>query len=147
MGTIPPANQTSAITNEITVIVGSGPETRPVPDVKSQTLESAQQVLSANGFTKSVPVEMDSPEPAGQVLGTVPPLGQTVPLDTVVQIQVSRGNQFTMPDLRGQFWADAEPRLRALGLDRVPRQGRRRARQRPENECGGHSEPVSRATP
>ena len=28
---------------------------------------------------------------------------------------MSRGNQFIMPDLRGQFWTDAEPRLRALG--------------------------------
>jgi eukaryotic-like serine/threonine-protein kinase len=115
VGTIPPANQTSAITNEITVIVGSGPETRPVPDVKGQTVDSAQQVLNANGFTKSLPVDVDSPEPQGTVLGTSPPTAQTVPLDTVVQIQVSRGNQFTMPDLRGQFWADAEPRLRALG--------------------------------
>jgi eukaryotic-like serine/threonine-protein kinase len=115
VGTIPPANQTSAITNEITVVVGSGPESRPVPDVKSQTVESAQQVLTAAGFTSSVPVDVDSPQPAGQVLGTNPPAGQTAPLDTVIQIQVSRGNQFTMPDLRGQFWADAEPRLRALG--------------------------------
>jgi serine/threonine-protein kinase len=49
------------------------------------------------------------------VIGTNPPAGQTAPLDTALQIQVSRGNQFTMPDLRGQFWTDAEPRLRALG--------------------------------
>ena len=28
---------------------------------------------------------------------------------------MSRGNQFVMPDLTGQFWVDAEPRLRALG--------------------------------
>jgi eukaryotic-like serine/threonine-protein kinase len=115
VGTIPPANQTSAITNEITIVVGSGPESRPVPDVTGQTVDSAQQVLNANGFTKSVPVDVDSTAPAGQVIGTNPPAGQTVPLDTVVQIQKSRGNQFTMPDLRGQFWADAEPRLRALG--------------------------------
>ncbi len=115
VGTIPPANQTSAITNEITVVVGSGPESRPIPDVKSQTVDSAQQVLNASGFTKSVPVDTDSPEAAGTVIGTNPPAGQTAALDTVVQIQVSRGNQFTMPDLRGQFWTDAEPRLRALG--------------------------------
>jgi serine/threonine-protein kinase len=83
--------------------------------VKGQTLDSAQQVLNASGFTKSVPVQVDSPEAAGQVLGTSPTAGQTVALDTAVQIQVSKGNQFTMPDLRGQFWTDAEPRLRALG--------------------------------
>jgi eukaryotic-like serine/threonine-protein kinase len=115
VGTLPPANQTSAITNEITIVVGTGPESRPVPDVKTQTVESAQQILTASGFTKSVPVDVDSSEPAGQVIGTNPPAGQTAALDTVVQIQASRGNQFTMPDLRGQFWADAEPRLRALG--------------------------------
>ena len=45
LATIPPANQTSAITNEITIVVGSGPESKPVPDVRNQTVESAQQVL------------------------------------------------------------------------------------------------------
>jgi eukaryotic-like serine/threonine-protein kinase len=115
VGTIPPANQTSAITNEVTIVIGSGPESKPIPDVKGQTVDSAQQILNASGFTKSVPVDVDSLETAGQVLGTNPPAGQTTPLDTVVQLQRSRGNQFTMPDLRGQFWTDAEPRLRALG--------------------------------
>ncbi len=113
LATIPPANQTSAITNEITIVVGSGPESKPVPDVRSQTVESAQQVLTASGFTKTVVVEVDSPTPKGQVVGTVPPAGgEIVPLDSVIQIQVSRGNQFVMPDVRGGFWVDVEPNLR-----------------------------------
>ncbi len=95
--------------------LGAGPETRPIPDVKGQAQDSAVQILTASGFTKTVPVEVDSTLPAGQLLGTNPPAGQTVPVDTVIQLQVSRGNQFLMPDLRGQFWTDAEPRLRALG--------------------------------
>jgi eukaryotic-like serine/threonine-protein kinase len=33
----------------------------------------------------------------------------------VIQIQVSKGNQFVMPDVSGLFWTDAEPQLRALG--------------------------------
>jgi len=115
LGTNPPVNQTSAITNEITVVLGAGPETRPVPDVKDQSQESATAILTASGFTKTVPVQVDSTLPAGQVIGTNPPAGQTVAVDTVIQLQVSRGNQFIMPDLRGQFWTDAEPRLRALG--------------------------------
>ncbi|HXA13061.1 MAG TPA: PASTA domain-containing protein, partial [Mycobacterium sp.] len=41
--------------------------------------------------------------------------GQSVPKDTVVQLQVSKGNQFLMPDLTGMVWTDAEPQLRALG--------------------------------
>jgi eukaryotic-like serine/threonine-protein kinase len=115
VGTNPPAGQTSATTNEIVIVVGSGPESRPVPDVKGQSIEVAQQNLSAFGFTKSVPVEVDNTASAGAVVGTNPPAGQSIPLDTVVQVEVSRGNQFVMPDLTGMFWTDAEPRLRALG--------------------------------
>lgn len=47
--------------------------------------------------------------------GTNPPAGTTVPVDSVIELQVSKGNQFVMPDLSGMFWVDAEPRLRALG--------------------------------
>ncbi|MGV0714591.1 Stk1 family PASTA domain-containing Ser/Thr kinase [Mycolicibacterium sp. XJ662] len=132
LGTNPPANQTSAITNEITIVLGSGPESRSVPDVVGRTTESANQILNAAGFTNTVPVEVDSTEPRGQLVGTVPAAGQTVPVDSVIQLQVSRGNQFVMPDLSGQFWTDAEPRLRALGwtgvLDKgadVPNSGQR----------------------
>ena len=62
-----------------------------------------------------MPVDVDSLEPAGQVVGTNPAGRPDRRARHRVQIQVSRGNQFTMPDLRGQFWTDAEPRLRALG--------------------------------
>jgi serine/threonine-protein kinase len=132
LSTVPPANQTSAITNEITIVVGKGPATAIVPDCVGQTVAVCQQVLGASGFAKSVPVEVDSTVTAGQVIGLDPAAGQTVPQDAVIQIQVSRGNQFVMPDLTGQFWTDAEPRLRALGwtgvLDKgadVPNSGQR----------------------
>ncbi|HTY29183.1 MAG TPA: Stk1 family PASTA domain-containing Ser/Thr kinase [Mycobacterium sp.] len=115
LSTIPPANQTSAITNEITIVVGTGPQTAAVPVVAGQGVDIAQQILNASGFQKTLSVPVDSTETAGQVTGTDPAAGQTVPLDTVIQLQVSKGNQFVMPDLKGQFWTDAEPNLRALG--------------------------------
>jgi len=115
LSTLPPANQTSAITNEITIVVGTGPQTAAVPAVSGQGVDVAQQILNASGFQKTLSVPVDSTEPSGQVLGTDPAAGQTVPLDTVIQVQVSKGNQFVMPDLKGQFWVDAEPNLRALG--------------------------------
>jgi eukaryotic-like serine/threonine-protein kinase len=124
IGTNPPANQTSAITNVITVIVGSGPETKQVPDVSGQTVDVAQKNLTVYGFTKFSQASVDSLRPAGEVIGTNPPKGQTVPVDSVIELQVSKGNQFVMPDLSGMFWTDAEPRLRALGwtgvLDKGP---------------------------
>ena len=124
IGTYPPANQTSAITNVITVIVGSGPETKQVPEVAGQTVDDAQKTLTIWGFTKFSQTQVDSPRPAGDVIGTNPPKGQTVPVDSVIELQVSKGNQFVMPDLSGSFWTEAEPRLRALGwtgvLDKGP---------------------------
>ncbi|OBG20407.1 Stk1 family PASTA domain-containing Ser/Thr kinase [Mycobacterium sp. 852002-51057_SCH5723018] len=124
IGTNPPANQTSAITNVITVIVGSGPETRQIPDVAGQTVDIAQKNLTVYGFSKFSQAQVDSMRPAGEVIGTNPPKGQTVPVDSVIELQVSKGNQFVMPDLSGMFWTDAEPRLRALGwtgfLDKGP---------------------------
>jgi len=115
VGTVPPAGQTSAITNEITVIVGTGPATKEVPLLRGQTVELAEKNLTVYGFTRTTQVPVDSTAPAGQIVGTNPPTGAVVPMDTVIELQVSRGNQFTMPDLSGMFWTDAEPRLRALG--------------------------------
>lgn len=115
LSTLPPANQTSAITNEITIVIGEGPATAVVPDCVGQTLQVCQEVLTASGFGNTVPVQVDSTESSGQIVGTEPAASQTVPEDSVIQIQVSRGNQFVMPDLRGMFWDDAQPRLRALG--------------------------------
>jgi eukaryotic-like serine/threonine-protein kinase len=124
IGTNPPANQTSAITNEIAVIVGSGPSSKQVPDVAGQTADEAQKNLAVYGFSKFAQASVDSPRPAGSVIGTNPPAGANVPVDTVIELQVSKGNQFVMPDVTGMFWTDAEPRLRTLGwtgiLDRGP---------------------------
>ena len=117
VGTVPPANSTSAITNQITVVVGSGPDQKQIPEVSGQTVDTATKVLVANGFTMPpIPVDVDGlGNTKGQVMGTLPAAGQTVTVDTPVQLQVSEGNQFTMPPLQGQFWVDAEPYLRSLG--------------------------------
>ena len=113
----PPANSTSAITNPITIVVGSGPGHQAGSAVEGQTVDVATQMLVASGFTAPpIPVEVDGlGNTKGQVMGTLPTAGETVPVDTPVQLQVSRGNQFTMPSLLGQFWVDAEPLLRSMG--------------------------------
>ncbi|MBS9533749.1 Stk1 family PASTA domain-containing Ser/Thr kinase [Mycobacterium sp. M1] len=115
VGTNPAANQTTAITNEIVIVIGTGPAAKPVPDVTGQSVDLARKNLTVYGFTKITEVTVDSPRPAGEVIGTGPPGGDTVPIDSVIELRVSRGNQFVMPDLSGMFWTDAEPQLRALG--------------------------------
>ncbi|ORB84813.1 serine/threonine protein kinase [Mycobacterium kansasii] len=142
IGTNPPANQTSAITNVITIIVGSGPETKQIPDVAGQTADLAQKNLTVYGFTKFSQAQVDSPKPAGDVVATNPPAGTTVPVDSVIELQVSKGNQFVMPDLSGMFWTDAEPRLRALGWTGVLDKG-------PDVDAGGsqHNRVVYQSPP
>src|SRR5271166_2932322 len=140
LGTNPPANQTSAITNVITIIVGSGPQTKQVPDIAGQNVDLAQKNLTVYGFTQFSQSSVDSPKPAGEVIATNPPAGATIPIDTVIELQVSKGNQFLMPDLSGMFWADAEPRLRALGWNGVLDKG-------PDVDAGGsqHNRVVSQS--
>src|SRR6201995_495078 len=75
IGTNPPANQTSAITNEITVNVGSGPSSKQVPDVAGQAADEAQKNLTVYGFSKFAQAAVDSPRPAGSGLGTHTPAG------------------------------------------------------------------------
>jgi eukaryotic-like serine/threonine-protein kinase len=113
--TNPPANQTAPVTLEIDVLVGSGPEKVSVPPISGQTVDQAKATLGAAGFTNVVTVDVDSPQVAGTVIGTDPAAGGSVAKDSLIQLQVSKGNQFVMPDLTGQYWTDAEPRLRALG--------------------------------
>ncbi|MDV3123357.1 Stk1 family PASTA domain-containing Ser/Thr kinase [Mycobacterium sp. 21AC1] len=115
LATSPPANQFAAITNEITIVVGSGPESMAVPDCVGQTSDVCKQILTASGFLNTVAIDVDNIAPSGQVVDTEPVAGQSVPKDAVIQIHVSRGNQFVMPNLVGQFWDDAYPRLTALG--------------------------------
>ena len=115
LSTVPPANQATAITNEITLVVGNGPVTRTIPDVIGQTSDVATKNLNTLGFQTILTAPVDSVDPAGQVLGIDPSAGTDAALDTPVTLKVSKGNQFVMPNLVGQFWVDAEPNLRALG--------------------------------
>ena len=115
--TNPPANSTSAITNQITIVVGSGPDSKPLPDVRGITPDEAQKILAGNGFTAPpIVIQVDGLRSTqGQVVETVPAANEPVAVDTPVQLRVSEGNQFTMPDLRGRFWDDAYPLLTSLG--------------------------------
>jgi serine/threonine-protein kinase len=114
--TSPPANSMAAINTEITISVGSGPGTTPVPPVANQTWDVAQQVLSASKFTNVIQIPVDSVLPAGQVVGTLPPAGTVTSLDTLIQVQVSKGNQILVPDLTGLFYADALQALQSAGF-------------------------------
>lgn len=116
VGTIPAAQQDATTSNEIVILVGSGPSERTVPDVVGQTVDQAMQNLDTAGFTTILQADADSTLPIGQVAGTDPPAGASIASDAPLTLKVSRGNQFTMPDLRGLFHGDALAQLNALGF-------------------------------
>lgn len=116
VGTVPAAQQDSATSNEIVILIGSGPSARQVPDVTGQTVEQATRNLDTAGFTTVLQADADSTLPAGQVAGTDPPAGASVASDVPLTLKVSRGNQFLMPDLRGLLYGDALQQLQSLGF-------------------------------
>ncbi|MGK2865064.1 MAG: Stk1 family PASTA domain-containing Ser/Thr kinase [Mycobacterium sp.] len=115
IGTVPAAQQDSATSNEIVILVGSGPSAQTVPDVTGQTVEQATRNLDTAGFTTILQADVDGTLPAGQVAGTDPPAGASVASDAPLTLKVSRANQFTMPDLRGLLYGDALQQLLSLG--------------------------------
>lgn len=121
IGTNPPANQTSAITNEITIVVGTGPDSRPVPDVTGQTEAPASQILNAAGFTNVVPVQVDSAKSCGQVVGTLPPPDRRRPSTRPSRSSCRAATSSSCPTCGACSDRRRTPAAGA-GLDRFPRQ-------------------------
>lgn len=105
----------------VTLTVSTGLETKRVPDVTGQSLDSARTTLESMGFVVQV-TEEDSDRPAGEVIG-VPQAGETLTVGTTVEVRVSRGNQIKMPNLEGKSFSDAEKALRDAGFTGEIRKG------------------------
>ena len=116
IATNPPANSTSAITNTVTIIIGTGPGLVPIPDTAGQAAEVAKGNLGTVGFTTILTAPVDSPRPAGEVIATDPPAGTQVAKDAPITLKVSQGNQFVMPNLVGQTYVDLLPLLQGLNF-------------------------------
>lgn len=99
----------------VTLTVSSGIETKTVPDVTGQTLDSARTTLESAGFVVEV-VEVDSAEKQGTVI-EVPQKGSELTVGTTVELHVSRGNQIKMPRVEGQTLSDAEKALADAGFE------------------------------
>ena len=107
------------------------------PRREGQTRGLRGATSNASGFTNAIRSRWTAPRPPVEVLGTNPPAGQTVPVDTLIQLQVSQGNQFidagpARPVLGRRRAAPARARL-----DRAAGPGRRRAEQRSADQRGG----------
>jgi serine/threonine-protein kinase len=100
----------------VRVNVSSGPKPVAVPAVIGQTYETAAAQLQAAGFTVGR-ADVQSDQPAGQVVDQDPPGNSTASRGSSVTLSVSQGpTTVPVPDVSLQTVADARATLRAAGF-------------------------------
>jgi serine/threonine protein kinase/beta-lactam-binding protein with PASTA domain len=108
----------------VAVVVGIEQTTVQVPDVSRLDADKAEQQLTDAGF-RVQRQDVDGGGDEGSVAGTNPPAGTQVQRNSQIVLQISRGNQIEMPDVRGLQPQDAEEQLRELGFQRVQSRSQR----------------------
>ena len=88
-----------------------------VPDVVGLPEGEARRTLEAEGFTVAEAVAEASDLPRGQVIATIPAVGQIVTLPTSVRLRTSAGpTSVSVPDVTGRPFAEAKAMLEQVGL-------------------------------
>lgn len=88
-----------------------------VPDVTGKPMALARQILEDQKLRVNIAEVYDATVPAGTVVSQTPEAGSKVKEERTVTINVSRGGEeLEMPDLLGLDRADAEIKLKKMGL-------------------------------
>lgn len=88
-----------------------------VPDVVGKQLTLARQILEDKKLRVEVAETYSADVPSGQVVSQTPEAGAKVKEERLVTIYVSKGGEeLTMPDLKGLSKAEAEAKLKKMGL-------------------------------
>jgi beta-lactam-binding protein with PASTA domain/predicted Ser/Thr protein kinase len=112
----PSGGQTTTKGTEVVLKVSSGPKLSKVPVVVGSQRSLAVQQIRGRGFAPNVE-EIESKEPAGQVIRQSPSAGSQLPPGSAVSITVSKGEEkATIPNLIGKLRAEAVEAVRAAGL-------------------------------
>ncbi|SDU72238.1 Stk1 family PASTA domain-containing Ser/Thr kinase [Gordonia westfalica] len=117
VSTAPKIGTEVPVNGAVVLNVGNGPREVTVRDVVGMPGDRARAVLEDLGMVVDV-VAVDSDQPAGEVISTSPGPGSTAEQGSTVQISVSRGNLFTVPNLRGKTPAEAQASLEQAGWER-----------------------------
>jgi len=102
--------------SSVRINVSSGPKPVAVPSVIGQSYDSGAAQLQSAGFTVGR-VDVDSNQPAGQVVDQSPPGNSTASKGSSVTLSVSKGpTTVTVPDVSLQTGPDARATLTAAGF-------------------------------
>ncbi|MEV0840129.1 Stk1 family PASTA domain-containing Ser/Thr kinase [Actinocatenispora sera] len=111
----PQPDKKIATSTQVTLTIGSGPQTVKVPDVTGFTREGAKSTLELHHL-KARFTEVDSANAKGTVVDTDPPKGSELAVNTTVSVHLSKGNQVKVPSVVGKMQSEAEQQLRNAGF-------------------------------
>lgn len=114
------AGELVARNTEIEVVICSGAEEVEIPDVSGGTEDEATKILKEKGFKSSnilVELEYSDEFENGEVIGTNPPAGEKITIDSKITIIVSKGaEKVEVPALEGKTISEAQKALEEKGL-------------------------------
>jgi serine/threonine-protein kinase len=103
--------------DEVSLIVSSGPGTKPVPDVVGQPVKSATKTLEEAGFKVDQRDAASEDVPKGRVISTSPDAQTPIDVGATVILTVSSGREkVAVPDVVGQDREDARAQLEQAGF-------------------------------
>ena len=114
--TTPPTGTETPVNSAVVIFIGTGPKMVTIPEINGLSESQARAVLEQNGLQMST-TEADSDFAKGNVISSSPGAGTTVVIGTTVEVTVSRGNQYTVPDLTGNTPAQARSMLSDAGYE------------------------------
>lgn len=101
----------------VRLIVSSGRERKPVPDVRDKTRSQAASILTKAGFETKFTEVFSSDVEAGKVVEQTPAAGDSLAVGEVVNVVLSKGADLVaVPNLKLLSQADAEAKLQQAGL-------------------------------
>ncbi len=112
--TTPPTGTETPVNGAVVIFMGTGPKMVTIPEINGLAESQARAVLEQNGLQMSS-TEADSELVKGSVISSSPSAGTTVVIGTTVEVTISRGNQYTVPDITGRTPAQARTTLSAAG--------------------------------
>ncbi|MGP0037471.1 MAG: PASTA domain-containing protein [Solirubrobacteraceae bacterium] len=91
ISTNPQAGSQAQPGSTVAMVVSSGPQVVPVPDVSGMTQSAAQNTLENAGFPTTTELQSSTSVPSGDVIGTQPPAQTEWEQGQTVTVLVSSG--------------------------------------------------------
>jgi serine/threonine-protein kinase len=116
----PPAGARIKRGGRVDLVVSTGADATPVPDVVGAELQAALVALAAAGVEPGSTLRVTSPDqPAGRVVESIPPAGAAIGPSTKVTLVVSEGAReqtWLMPHLISRSYAEVRAGLEQQGF-------------------------------